>query len=120
MAMEKWQAKELRVFGESLMSAGRKIMNTADMMSEEKFTDLVLQARTAIVTYAPAIVALASLVESEFIDQRDALRFGRPPRWLVNQKKIEAKKEKKDKMIEMSASRKVSKKLPQKERKPSA
>lgn len=72
--------------------------------------DLILQARTAMTVYGPSIVQLASLIESEFLDQRDAIKFNRVPRWLANQKKVEAKKVKYE---QMKAARKVSRKQPQ-------
>lgn len=94
MALARWKPQELRELGESLRAASAKILAVVEKMELAKFDDLVLQATAAVTTYAPSIAYLAGTIESEFTDQHNAAASGRIARWQVNQKKVEARAEK--------------------------
>ena len=116
MSMARWSAAELRALGEGLMTAGLKIVTVSDRMTEESFPELVLQAQTAITIYAPSIFNLASLIETEYKDQHEAVKFNRPARWENNQKKVEARMARKQTNDAMMETRKPApRKKPPKE-----
>lgn len=103
MALAKWKAAELREFGEALRSASDRILATCEKMELANMESLVLQASSAFSIYGPTIFNLAGTIDSEFADQYSASKQGRIPRWQQNQKKVEARAEKKRlKEVEMA------------------
>lgn len=91
-----FKSVELKMLGESLRDAAEKILRTVDKMEMSKTDSMVLQASVALNVYGPSIFNLAGTIESEFQDQYSAAKTGRPARWQVNQKKVEARMQRRE------------------------
>lgn len=93
MALANFGIGELDAFADSLIDAGQKIKSTIEKMKLAHVDSLVLQAAVHLSIYGPAIFLLAGNIDSEFRDQYNAAQAGRPARWQMNQKKVEARAE---------------------------
>ena len=91
MALANFATAELDAFADSLIDAGQKIKQTIEKMKLAHVDSLVLQAAVHLSIYGPAIFLLAGNIDSEFRDQYNAAQAGRPARWQMNQKKVEAR-----------------------------
>lgn len=93
MSLESWTVDELELLSSNLIIAGREIAETCAEMRKHNYLELVLQARSAQTVYMPTISKLAGTIKSEFRDQHGCSVTGRIPAWQLNQKKIEARRE---------------------------
>lgn len=93
MAMRPFTALEIESAAEELRLAAEKLKSVADDMRAKSFPQLVLQAETAFGLYCAKLMKLAVEAEGELRDQYRASLMGTTPRWKINQKMIEARRE---------------------------
>lgn len=113
MSLEVWKVEEMEMLSSELLIAGRKIAEVCAEMRKKNYLSLVLQARAAQTTYRPAISRLAAGIENEFRDQYNCSITGAIPSWQMNQKKVDARRER-------DAKKKKDKTTRRKEIKPAA
>lgn len=99
MGMKNWTAEELREMAEILAAASKTIKQTADLMENVRLSHIVVQANTAASIYAPALLNLSNMMNTECMDQFNSIKYNRPARWEMNQRKIESRYTKNKKQL---------------------
>lgn len=95
MAVEMWTVQELELLVEDGISAFKRIGDVCNKMRRAEVSEIALQARTAMTIYRQTLVRLSGTIESEFQDQLNCKKTGMTPAWQMNQRKVEAARNRK-------------------------
>lgn len=91
--MKPWNADALEAVADDLAFVMTKLREVSAEMRKASFDELTIQADAAFTIYRRAFLKLAGSLEAEFRDQFRAKQMGTMPRWKVNQKLVQARRE---------------------------